>query len=203
MPIHSLALHLIGETMNEMKTCTVCTESKVLFEFGSSGKKNGSGYKAVCKKCLAEKLSEWRKANPEKTKEQERRSYVLNKDNISIKNKKRYTNLTLEKKFEQLFTTATKRKTVEVFISIQYIKDIWEKQEGRCAYTKLPLTSEAHQLNTVSLDRIDSSKDYVEGNIQLVCVPINRMKLDMTEDRFIELCLLVTKNSKLTELPVT
>jgi hypothetical protein len=188
--------------MNEMKTCTVCTESKALFEFSIDSSKT-AGYKYSCKKCCAAKLSEWRKANPEKAKDQDKKYRTVNKDKISIKNKKRYTNLTLEEKFEQLFITAKKRKTVEVFISIQYIKDIWEKQEGQCAYTKLPLTSEAHQLNTVSLDRIDSSKDYVEGNIQLVCVPINRMKLDMTEDRFIELCSLVTKNSKLAELPVT
>jgi hypothetical protein len=182
--------------MNEMKTCTVCTEAKVLFDFGRSGKKNGCGYKAVCKICLAKRLSDWRKANPEKTKEQERKTYIANKDKIRIKNQKRYTGLTLDQKFEQLLKTAQSRKTVKVFISIQHIYDVWEKQDGRCAYTKLPLTSEAHQLNTVSLDRIDSSNDYVEGNIQLVCVPINRMKLDYSEEQFVNLCSLVTQNCK-------
>jgi hypothetical protein len=181
--------------MNEMKTCTVCAETKALFEF-SIDRNKSSGYKSSCKKCCVAKLSGWRKANPEKAKEQDRKYRDSNKEKISIKNKKRYTNLTLDEKLEQLLITAKKRKTVEVFISIQHIKDIWEKQEGRCAYTKLPLTSEAHQLNTVSLDRIDSSKDYVKGNIQLVCVPINRMKLDYPEDQFIHLCSLVAQNCK-------
>lgn len=187
--------------MSEVKTCTVCTETKSLFDFGRSGKNNGSGYKAVCKVCLAKKLSDWRKANPDKAKDSDKKYRTVNKDKIRIKNQKRYTGLTLDQKFEQLLKTAQMRKTVKVFISIQHIKDVWKKQEGRCAYTKLPLTSEAHQLNTVSLDRIDSSKDYVEGNIQLVCVPINRMKLDYSEEQFINLCSLVTQNNELSESP--
>lgn len=174
--------------MVEVKTCTVCAESKSLFDFGKSGKSNGSGYKAVCKTCLAKKLSDWRKANIEKAREQDKRYYIRNKDKVRIKNKRRFTNLSLDKKFAFLLYTAQKRKTVKVFISLQNIKDVWEKQEGRCAYTDLPLTSEAHQVNTVSLDRIDSSKDYTEDNIQLVCVPINRMKLDYTEEQFVYLC---------------
>ena len=115
----------------------------------------------------------------------------------------KYRILTLEEKFAQLIKTADKRTTFKCFITVEHLRDAWQRQRGLCAYTKLPLSSEAHQLNTVSLDRVDSDKDYTDDNIQLVCVPINRMKLDMTEDRFIELCSLVTKNSKLAELPVT
>ena len=178
-----------------MKTCTVCTETKALFDF-SVDRSKSNGHKYSCKKCCAAKLVDWRKANPDKAKAQDKHYRDTNKQKISIKNKKRYTGLTLDQKFEQLLKTAQRRKTVEVFISIQHIKDAWEKQEGRCAYTKLPLTSEAHQLSTVSLDRIDSSKDYVEGNIQLVCVPINRMKLDYSEQQFINLCSLVAQNCK-------
>lgn len=182
--------------MDNCKTCTKCGAEKLLSEFGKSGKTTGTGHKSVCKVCLAHQLRNWREANPDKAKEQDKQYRGANKQKISIKNKRRYTNLTLDEKFEQLLKTAQRRKTVEVFISIQHIKDAWEKQDGRCAYTKLPLTSEAHQLNTVSLDRVDSNKDYVEGNIQLVCVPINRMKLDYSEEQFINLCSLVTQNCK-------
>ena len=187
--------------MNEMKTCTVCAETKELFEFGVSGKKSGCGYKSSCRACCNAATAKWRKANPDKVKEKEKQYYDANKEKIRVKNLKRNTNITIDKKLDYLIKTAKQRKTVEVFISIQHLKDAWEKQEGRCAYTKLPLTSEAHQLNTASLDRIDSSKGYVEGNIQLVCVPINRMKLDYTEEKFIHLCQLVAQNSKLSELP--
>ena len=189
--------------MDNVKTCTCCNIEKPLVDFGKSGKTNGASYKSVCKICLAEKLRIWRSVNPEKARERDRVYSVKNKDKISEKNKNRYTNLTLEQKFAQLINTASKRIKFKCFITVEHLNDVWQRQKGLCAYTKLPLSSEAHQLNTVSLDRIDSDKDYIADNIQLVCVPINRMKLDMTEDRFIELCSLVTKNSKLAELPVT
>ena len=181
--------------MEEVKTCRVCGETKLLSEFAKSGKKNGSGYKAHCKLCAAEKLHEWRQLNPEKAKQQDKRYRDKNKNKIKIKNQKRYTNLTLDEKFQQLVKTATERKKIKCFVTVKDLHDIWQKQNGLCAYTKLPLTSQAHQLNTVSLDRIDSDKDYTADNIQLVCVPINRMKLDMTEDQFIKLCQLVAQNS--------
>jgi hypothetical protein len=181
--------------MNDVvKTCRVCGETKLLSEFGKSGKTTGSGYKAVCKICLAKKLKDWRVANPDKAKDQDKLFRDRNKEKISIKNQKRYKNLTLEQKFDQLVKTAGKRKNKKCFITVEHLHDVWQRQEGLCVYTKLPLTSEGHQLNTVSLDRVDSSKDYTVDNIQLVCVPINRMKLDYTEDQFIELCRLVTHN---------
>lgn len=181
--------------MEEVKTCRVCGETKLLSEFAKSGKKTGTGYKTHCKVCAAKKLQDWRQSNPEKAKQQDKRWYKNNKDKVKIKNQKRYTNLTLDEKFQQLVKTATERKKIKCFVTVKDLHDVWQKQNGLCAYTKLPLTSQAHQLNTVSLDRIDSDKDYTADNIQLVCVPINRMKLDMTEDQFINLCRLVAQNS--------
>lgn len=181
--------------MNDVvKTCKCCKVEKPLVEFGKSSKATGTGYKAVCKICLAEKLRMARLANPEKARERDRIWASKNKDKISEKNKQRYTNLTLNEKFIQLVKNASKRERVKCFITVEHLHDVWQRQEGLCAYTKLPLSSEAHQLNTVSLDRIDSDKDYTADNIQLVCVPINRMKLDYSEDQFIQLCKLVAQN---------
>jgi hypothetical protein len=177
-----------------VKTCTCCKVEKPLIEFGKSGKPTGTGYKAVCKICLAQKLKSWRLANPDKAKERDRIWTSNNRDKIREKNKKRYTNLTLDQKFTQLVKTASERKRVKCFITVEHLHDVWQRQNGLCAYTKLPLSSEAHQLNTVSLDRIDSDKDYFADNIQLVCVPINVMKSDMTEIQFVQLCQLVAQN---------
>lgn len=46
-----------------------------------------------------------------------------------------------------------------------------------------------------SLDRVDSSKGYVKGNIQWVLKSINRMKFDLPQELLIELCEKVTKNA--------
>lgn len=180
--------------MNDVvKTCRVCGESKLLSEFGKDNSKT-SGIKSSCKSCNNSNIKVWREKNKEYRLSYDKQYYSDNKEKISVKNQKRYTNLTLDEKFDQLVKTAGKRKNKNCFITVEHLRDVWQRQEGLCAYTKLPLTSEGHQLNTVSLDRVDSNKDYTVDNIQLVCVPINRMKLDYTEDQFIELCRLVTHN---------
>jgi hypothetical protein len=184
----------------EVKTCTSCGETKALSEFGTSGRHDGK-HKPKCLVCCAKLLREYRLANPERVRERDRKQYIKDREKIRIKNLRRSHGITMEKKFSLLLNTAIKRKEkrgqkIEVFISLQDIKDVYEKQEGRCAYTKLPLTSEPHQLNTISLDRIDSNKHYTVDNIQLVGIAINRMKLDHTEEQFIQLCRLVAENSK-------
>jgi hypothetical protein len=85
-----------------------------------------------------------------------------------------------------------------VTITWQHLEELWNKQEGLCAYSGEPLTHEANLPNTVSLDRIDSSKDYLLGNVQLVCAIVNRMKMDMTEVSFIDFCEKITNNRRRT-----
>jgi len=103
-------------------------------------------------------------------------------------------------RFKNLCTKARLR-TKEFNLIDTDLLDLWNKQDGRCAYTKLPLLATANQFNTVSLDRVDSSKGYVVGNIQLVCSAINKMKQEYTEEMFLLFCLLVTQNNKLSESP--
>jgi len=97
--------------------------------------------------------------------------------------------------------TKAKGRTKEFSINTSDLLEVLIKQDGRCAYTKLPLLATANQFNTVSLDRVDSSKGYVVGNIQLVCAAINKMKQEYTEEMFLLFCLLVTQNNKLSESP--
>lgn len=68
------------------------------------------------------------------------------------------------------------RRRNKVFtISLQDLKEQWEKQKGICPYTGWVLknmSSSKEQLpktpDRASLDRIDSKKGYVKGNIQFV-----------------------------------
>lgn len=77
-----------------------------------------------------------------------------------------------------------KRRDKGCSLTLEQLKAQWELQQGICPYTKLHLVlPEDGNIDTLdvttraSLDRIDSSKPYEEGNIQFVSTPINYMKI--------------------------
>jgi hypothetical protein len=76
----------------------------------------------------------------------------------------------------------------------QYVNALLEKQEEKCALTGIPLQYDGEHLDhqlLPSLDRIDSSGHYAEGNLQVVCKFVNKWKSDEKNDEFIRLLGLV------------
>ncbi len=78
------------------------------------------------------------------------------------------------------------------------IEDIWQlflDQGRRCALSGVVLifakTRKEYKLTTASLDRIDSSKGYVKGNLQWVHKNINMMKWNLSQSDFIKWAKLV------------
>jgi hypothetical protein len=57
-----------------------------------------------------------------------------------------------------------------------YLMEIYKQQDGRCAITGLELVTEFGNMCAASIDRIDSSKGHVKGNIQIVCAAVNLAK---------------------------
>jgi hypothetical protein len=88
-------------------------------------------------------------------------------------------------------------------ISIQDISDLYEKQQGRCALSNVPISlykeSKNRSLCTASLDRIDSDCGYTIDNVQWVHSDINFMKQTYKQSYFIELCNLVSKHNNIPE----
>ncbi len=76
----------------------------------------------------------------------------------------------------------------------EYALDLMKKQAGRCALTALRMLLDdetgAEQLRC-SLDRIDSSRHYEPGNLQVVCKFVNQWKGAMANDEFNRLIELV------------
>jgi len=81
-------------------------------------------------------------------------------------------------------------------ITIEYINELYIKQDKKCILTGLDLYLCSDKRKTASLDRIDSLKGYVKGNVQWVHKHINYMKQDLKEEYFIKMCELVFKESK-------
>lgn len=76
----------------------------------------------------------------------------------------------------------------DVDVTIEDLKEQWEKQDGKCPYTGFELVLPENMnikkidfFHRASLDRIDSSKGYVKGNIQFISTPINLMKLTRSD----------------------
>lgn len=83
---------------------------------------------------------------------------------------------------------------VDFDLTIEHAWSLFEGQNGRCALTNEPIRFESQssrrkgKVQTASLDRIDSSKGYVEGNVWWVHKDVNRMKNDFPLDRFLDVC---------------
>jgi hypothetical protein len=69
----------------------------------------------------------------------------------------------------------------------RYIAELLHAQNGRCKLSGLPLQWDGTHTDVellCSLDRIDSAKGYVRGNLQVVCRFINRWKSSSDNETF-------------------
>jgi hypothetical protein len=91
----------------------------------------------------------------------------------------------------RLIAGANRKRTINVYLSIEDLENQWQVQNKRCALTGWALSlqrSDRDSSATASVDRIDSSEGYTPDNIQWVHKDINRLKNNYTEERFFEMC---------------
>lgn len=101
--------------------------------------------------------------------------------------------------WDHLKRNAIKRRLpIEFSVTIEYLWDLFLKQDRKCALSGLPLKFPLGKRDTftASLDRIDNSKGYIQGNVQWLHKDINKMKNTHDQEYFIKLCLLVANISE-------
>lgn len=79
-------------------------------------------------------------------------------------------------------------------ITIEDLDDIWKEQSGRCFYTNRKLSLEKNQIDTVSIERINSELGYELGNVVFVSKTVNMMKKNYLLAEFINVCRDVSKH---------
>ena len=133
------------------------------------------------------KSTQWARENKDKVAEQ----YLRRKGTLDGK----LISLTTQSKYR------SKAKGWEHNVDKAYLKGLYEGQEGLCALSGEVMTiigargTDEHW-KSLSIDRIDSTLGYIEGNIQLVCTAVNCMKRNMTDEMFYDFCLKVVENGQ-------
>ena len=100
-------------------------------------------------------------------------------------------------KFSTIKDNAKLRK-LKFNLTIEYLWELYLKQERKCALSGREIVfarcmATQPKLQTASLDRIDSSKGYVKGNVQWVHKDVNFMKQEYSQDYFLEICKDIVK----------
>jgi len=98
-------------------------------------------------------------------------------------------------KYSEIKRQARQRKK-EFNVSMEYLWDLYEKQQEKCALTGLSLTfgRNGHRNETTaSLDRIDNNKGYIKNNVRWVLKDINMIRGNYNSEYFIQLCNAVAK----------
>lgn len=158
------------------RICSKCGCDKPFSNFYTNGKKvDGSPkYASWCSSCIKTKMASYHK----RTWGREKLQYTAFKRTRDYRN---YLSYLLSKA----------RRRGECTINLNYLCSIWEKQQGMCAITGWQMTmrlADGVVSTNASIDRINSSIGYKEGNIQLVCRCANVAKHDLTMEDFIMLC---------------
>ncbi|CAB4191338.1 hypothetical protein UFOVP1229_20 [uncultured Caudovirales phage] len=95
-------------------------------------------------------------------------------------------------------------RELEFSIDPEYAWAVFVEQNGECALSGVPvvLVKRRHLMlsgiaeQTASLDRIDSSKGYVQGNVQWIHKALQGMKMSMPDAVFIEWCNSVSRHQR-------
>lgn len=195
------------------KICTCCGKEKSLSEFYRDRRVKKDGLTAQCKECLDDKKriyrqthkqqrseyernrritdSEWRKTTSErnkryfiKLKEEGGTRLEHHKERVKAENKK----LRTEDPRYQLWhraRTRAREKNLEFNINLEdiYLPEI-------CPILNIPIcaNNEKAKYNSYSLDRIDSSKGYIKGNVAVISRMANTMKNDATREELETFC---------------
>ena len=92
------------------------------------------------------------------------------------------------------------KRNIGFYITEETIVKLWKKQKGKCALSGIAMTlthgtSAMMNPTKISVDRIDNSLDYVDGNVQLILWQANAAKSVWSNQQLIEMCKAVAAHA--------
>lgn len=153
-------LLLKDEAPEGTKVCPTCRETLPLEQFYEQAQ-GRLGRRNQCIDCVAESGKKSRAASP-----RNRLANGLSTARVS-----------------------SRKRGLPCEISLEHLVSLWERQRGKCHYTGVTLSFDGlGRPESVSLDRVDSTKGYVADNVVLCCNIVNLMKNKMTVDELVGWC---------------
>jgi len=171
-------------SLDYLHQCTKCNEFKPNYEYSPSLNKRvtnslGRAFVSECKSC--------------RRKYHSSRAVLDRKKELAPiqRNKHRLSSIFWSSKQN------AKKRNLEHNIDLEYIKDLFKIQKGLCYYTDKEMFIDTREKDNnedfVSLDRFDSSKGYIKGNIVLCRWIVNRMKNDINFKDFLQIVSEINK----------
>lgn len=161
------------------RTCNLCNEIKPATDFYGRNK--------ACIKCYNKRgaiyKKNWKKLNPELAKE---RSRLYGKISYHRSGEE-----DIQRRLGR-WKSGAKRRGIIWSIEYEDIKDL----PLICYYSGIELTFKRGEFNTLSLDRLDSSKGYEKGNVVFSSVTANYMKSELSQEEFISMCKKIAAHHK-------
>ena len=173
--------------INDINFMYACTKCKILkpnsdFVYSKDNRNTkGRSYTTSCKSC--------RNLYSKKLRENPTESFIKSKKEQSKKNK-----------LNTVFLSSkgnAKKRGLEHNITKDYIEELYSLQNGLCYYTDklmhIDLRDKNNNKDCVSIDRIDSDKGYIFGNLVLCRWQVNRMKNDLSNIDFLQIISEINK----------
>lgn len=159
------------------KICKICGEDDQSKFYASN--------KVTCKKCVSDRVkSRYLNLSEQEKKEYLNRSAKWQEDNF------------FQYRFLQAKVRA-KRKNISLEIDADFLKELWNKQEGKCFFSNIKMKKDGTGNYTGSLDRINSNMGYTKENVVFVLSIVNSMKNSLSENEFFNLIEVLYKNKRL------
>ena len=95
-----------------------------------------------------------------------------------------------------------KKKKYGYDLTVEYLKQLWDEQKELCPITGWKLILPENTRNgwsiknpmNASLDRIDNSKGYLQGNVRFISTMANMARNVFSDEELIDFCKSVVKN---------
>ena len=158
------------------KICNVCEQSLPITEYHKRAT-GRVGHMTTCKTCASIRAS---------LRYKEKKEHIKNIGR-KWREKKRQE---IHGNFELYFKRLVKRVKT---LSVEDCLDLYERQNGLCAISGVPLTCIVgelgeHPKTNASLDRIvhgENGGQYTKDNVRLVCAIVNYMRLNQSDEELV------------------